>query len=825
VVALWPLIRQSLRRRPLRIVITATAVVLGTAALLSSQIVLSRLLTNAQQSALTRAGASDLDVRVGSGLDLTPAQITALQAIPGVSQAAPLYEKRVNALPSVTGTSGPVVSVVAVHNKTVALRQVSLAGGRLPADGSRNEVAVDVAVAHALTPGVKTPIGSNIALQTATGPDEFRVVGLVADIGGGPGFVTSPVIVSETAIHSAFALNIRAPLVALALRSGTSTDQVAAAVRHLLGARAVAVDPRDSGVVGLAQVDTLVDFVAALAVLLGAVVVANSVAFSANERRSDLALLRAAGASSAMVARLLVTEVAIIAVPAAVAGAGCGLLLGELFSRLAAGSVPPSPQPVSVLALLLAPAVGVVAAVGGAFVPAITAARANIMEGLRPVVSERHSPRNNIVVLMAPAAAALAILAFAQGGTLTVAFGTALLLGAAVAILPLIAPPAIRLVALPLALFSADARQAAANLIKRRQRTSLTQVGLVVSTAVTVAIAAVSTSALQSSDEWVGQLFVGNTLIKSPVTEPDSLVAAFATSKQAGDVSAVRIMSVPVDEQTVGVAVIDPLQYQRGGGLEVSTPSRQTAFKALTQKGNVLVPALLAGSNGWGVGTKLSAVSANQTVTLTVAGVVDHGFPAGEDRETLIMGRDAAVAAFGNQAQGFDDLELNASDPSAAESEALRYGLSATPITTIQDAARQAVDRPLGLLQSLTAIAVVIAMLATINTLLLNIRAGVRELALLRAVGLSKRRARSLMLCEASLLSISGILIGVCVGALVAVPLLSVGSTLTFTLDYQFPVLTALGLVVVVVWLTLLISTRPSRRAAAQSIVSALRQE
>lgn len=818
--------RQSLRHRPLRLVITASAVILGTAALLSSQIVLSRLVSNAQQSAQTRAGASDLDIRVGSGSDLTAAQIASIQRIPGVAQAVPLYEKRVNALASVTSTSGPVVSVVALQDQTVALRQVSIASGRLPNNGSRDEVALDVSVAGALvTSGSHITVGSNIALQTATGPDQFHVVGLVTDIGGGPGFITSPVVVSETAIHSAFALNLHTPLVALALRNGISTDQVAAAVRRSLGSQVVAVDPRDTGSIGLSQVDTLVDFVAALAILLGAAVVANSVAFSANERRAELALLRAAGASSASVAKLLIAEVTVIAIPSAIAGVGGGLIMGELFSQLAAGGTPPAAQPVSLAALLLAPVVGVVAAIGGSLVPAITAAHANIMAGLRPMSSPGHQTRHGLSVILAPAAAALAILAFLQGGTLTVAFGAALLLAAAAGILPLIAPPTIRFAAVLLSLISRDAGQAAANLANRRQRTSLTQVGLVISTAVTVAIAAVSTSALQSSDEWVGQLFIGNTLVKSPVTEPDDVEAALASAKQINDVTALRILSLPIDAQTVGVAVVDPVAYERQGGLDVYTPSRHTAFASLVQPGAVLAPALLANSNGWQVGSKLSAQVSNRTVTLTITGIVAHGFPAGEDRETLIMGHDAAIATLGSQATGFDDLELNTSDPAAAQAAASRYGLSATPLAAIQDTARQAVDRPLGLLQSLTFVAVVIAMLATVNTLLLNIRASVRELALLRAVGLSKRRARALVLCEASLLSISGILIGIGVGALVAVPLLAVGSTITFSLDYEFPALTALALIAFVIWLTLLVSTQPARRAAGGSIVSALRQE
>ena len=58
----------------------------------------------------------------------------------------------------------------------------------------------------------------------------------------------------------------------------------------------------------------------------------------------------------------------------------------------------------------------------------------------------------------------------------------------------------------------------------------------------------------------------------------------------------------------------------------------------------------------------------------------------------------------------------------------------------IESDAREALQHSIGLLLAVAIISVVIAMLAVVNTLLVNARQGTRELALLRAVGLAAAR-------------------------------------------------------------------------------------
>ena len=92
----------------------------------------------------------------------------------------------------------------------------------------------------------------------------------------------------------------------------------------------------------------------------------------------------------------------------------------------------------------------------------------------------------------------------------------------------------------------------------------------------------------------------------------------------------------------------------------------------------------------------------------------------------------------------------------AIAATAASYGMQAVPVSVIESDARDALQHSIGLVLAVAVISVIIAMLAVVNTLLVNVRQGTRELALLRAVGLGSRQAMRRVLTEAGLLAGSG---------------------------------------------------------------------
>jgi putative ABC transport system permease protein len=190
------------------------------------------------------------------------------------------------------------------------------------------------------------------------------------------------------------------------------------------------------------------------------------------------------------------------------------------------------------------------------------------------------------------------------------------------------------------------------------------------------------------------------------------------------------------------------------------------------------------------------------------------------------MADDLARTYFGSAAGGFDDLLVTTrGSVTTVTATAASYGMQAVPVSVIASAARDALQHSIGLLLAVAVVSVIIAMLAVVNTLLVNVRQGTRELALLRAVGLGSRQAMRRVLVEASLLAGAATLIGVGAGCLIAVPMLQASTTPTFAPGFIFPVETVIVLVVVVVLAAVVATIGPARRAVRTSVLSALRHE
>ncbi|MGD0193463.1 MAG: ABC transporter permease [Candidatus Dormibacteria bacterium] len=825
----WLLAVRAIRARPLRSILTASAVALGVAVVLAVQIAIQGLTAQAAEAQMEQAGASSLDVRVDVGSGLTPAQVTVLSELPGVVQAVPLYEKQVTAGPAGSALEGQTVTLVGLQDSSAALRSVSVAAGRLPLPGSTSEVALDQGLSTALTGGFGSPIriGQKIQLITSTGPDLFTVVGFTSGTSGGPTFTHDAVFVDDAAMLGPFALGLHTPLVALRFGPGATVAAVSSEVRARFGASVTTYDPRSSAGAPLQELEPLLVLATVLSLIVGAGVAANSAALAAYERRREIGLLRAAGASSRQVFRLFAVEVATIAAAGVPVGVVAGLILGGVFnsSLTPADLAAPSLMP-QVGQVVAAIAAGLGAALVGGLLPLFAAARLPILEALRPHPIGEHQRASVLLRTASPVLLLIAAICFLSSASGLVALGVvAFLLGVVVA-LPLIAPLVIRLLALAISPLVTGAESGAAHLARARNRTAMTTAGLAIAVATAVGVSALSAGALTASDSWVSHLFAGNVLVTSPVTQDDQVEAAIATSAGVAQATPLRFFSESVAGASEGIAAIDPAAYNSLGGFDVVSGDRSTALMALEDGPSFLVPAGLAAATGWTVGTQLPVVTQKGLVYFTIVGVISHSFPAGDGGESLVMADDLARTYFGATADGFDDLVVTTQgSETTIAATADSYGMQAVPVSVIESDARDALQHSIGLVLAVAIISVLIAMLAVVNTLLVNVRQGTRELALLRAVGLGSRQAMRRVLTEAGLLAAAATLIGVAAGCLIAIPMLQASTTSTFAPGFVFPLETVIVLILVVVLAAVVATIGPARRAVRTSVLSALRHE
>jgi putative ABC transport system permease protein len=133
------------------------------------------------------------------------------------------------------------------------------------------------------------------------------------------------------------------------------------------------------------------------------------------------------------------------------------------------------------------------------------------------------------------------------------------------------------------------------------------------------------------------------------------------------------------------------------------------------------------------------------------------------------------------------------------------------------------VDQIVGIVYGLLALAVIIAFVGIVNTLALSVFERVREIGLLRAVGMSRRQVRSMVRWESVLISVLGVGLGLVVGVFFGW-LLVESLQDEFPLTFVVPVGQLLVAVVVAVVAGVLAGVLPARRAARVDVLRVLRR-
>jgi putative ABC transport system permease protein len=158
---------------------------------------------------------------------------------------------------------------------------------------------------------------------------------------------------------------------------------------------------------------------------------------------------------------------------------------------------------------------------------------------------------------------------------------------------------------------------------------------------------------------------------------------------------------------------------------------------------------------------------------------------------------------------------------------AVQNALAAYPNVQVQTRSQfeqtqaAAVSRLLGLVYVLLALAVLIALIGIVNTLMLSVFERTREIGLLRAVGMTRRQVRMMIRAESVILAIFGAVIGIVIGT-------AMGLALVRALRHQgitqtvVPADRLIVFVVLAVLLGLVAASWPARRAARLDVLAAI---
>ena len=570
---------------------------------------------------------------------------------------------------------------------------------------------------------------------------------------------------------------------------------------------------------------------AGVSVLVGSFVIWNTFNVLVAQRRREVALLRAVGATRRQVLTGVLVEAAVIGL---VAG-GLGLLLGV---ALAAGirallevigvELPTTTPAVETRTLVAGLAVGLLVTTVAAIAPAWAATRVAPMEALRTVVprggGEARGRRIAGWGLTTGGLAGLAVAAGIGNQRWWTVLATVTTFAGLVVLGPALARGAARL---------ADHgrrgggwRFAARNIARSSRRSAATALALTIGLTVVAAVAVTATSLKSSVSDAVSG---GNRsdLILEPAGAGIGLSPSVAKLLRArddvSDVVELRESSAQVNGHGSLVTAMDTAGLARVIDLGVESGS----LDAL-EPGTMLVSTDAADSLGVGVGDPVTVtfVETGDT-TMRVVGTFSKGSLINASYLMTMPDFTAHVtshldgAILVNSAPGVDAGRGKAT---------IEAALSDYPNVTVNDPAditekaQHSVDQLLGIVTALLLLAVVVAILGIVNTLVLSVVERTRELGLLRAVGATRHQVRVVVRRESLLMALLGASTGIALGTVSGLALSRALADEGIT-TVAVPVWTLAGYLVVAAVVGVLAAIGPARRAGRVDILEAITAE
>jgi putative ABC transport system permease protein len=566
--------------------------------------------------------------------------------------------------------------------------------------------------------------------------------------------------------------------ITLTVAGGTSDTHLAQEARKVLpsGVHAAAraeLESADASAGGGDKLTQLLLSFAGVALFVSTFLVANTFTMLSAARAREHALLRAVGATRGDVMRMVLTEAALVGMVASIAGyalgTGVATLLGSLFEVTGEPTAPL--RPLSVTPLITAFAVGIGVTVLSACLPARRAAGVPPVAALRTVEPSTAASlrRRNIIGVAVTVCGAL-LLGAAVGDTNLLFGAVPVLLIGLIVLTPLLALGVTALLRSPLTrLAGIHGKLAVENARRNPRRTAATattlMVGLAMVTAVTVAVASLNRMDEQEVD-------------RSMTSDLRITAVDFA---EIGDGTAARVARLA---DAKAVTALTRTYFGLSGddslGVTAVTPATVEQLTPVTvRKGSldrlgrgIAVTEELAADRGWRLGSRVTgAFTGTDTRTsLPVVAIYDgpdNLAPALVDNRTLPRPADA-------QQRPYIESVLVKAAPGRTEAlqREIRRALD-NPALLVRDragarAAATADSAPfLNIMYAMLSVTVLIGALGVVNTMGMAVFERVREIGMLRAIGLDRRGIASVLRIESVAISLLGSALGIAVGAVV----------------------------------------------------------
>jgi putative ABC transport system permease protein len=837
----WPYARKHL----LRTLLTAAGIVLGVAVFVGMHTANQSVLAAFHQTIDRIAGQTQLQISAGEpGFDEDA--LEKVQSVREVRAAAPVIEATVS-----TGRGNLLILGVDMLGDR-SLRTYDLEG-----DDAIDDPLVFLAQPDSLIVTKNfaeergLAINSKIPMNTMQGQKVFVVRGVMKPGGLASAFGGNLAIMDIYAAQKIFGRGRRFDRIDVALQDEVSLDQGIAKIRAAIGPGFQIEPPSSRGeqFEATSRIYALASNITSVfALFIGMFIIYNTFAIAVTQRRSEIGILRALGATRAQIRTLFLSESAITGFAGTVAGIAFGIAMARAMAGYIGGlleevyGVAQRAGSITVEPWLIAAAIvmGVVTSLIAAVIPARAAAFVDPVKALQKGSYQSFAGgENRIRRRWALACIAASIVALVLNRyTLIFYAGYILAVLAAVLLAPAAALFLARAIRPILArLRPVEGTLAADSLIQGPRRTSGTVAALMLSLALVISLGGLARSSYNSISEWMRialnpDLFIttAETVTARSFVFPASLGDGLRKIDGVAEVQLVRSVRVLVKNVPVMIVAVDIESLDRRAHLPALEGNTETMYREAAAGRGVIASENFARLHNAKLGETLDIPAPQGILRVPIIGIVRD---FSDQQGSLLLARKTFVKYWDDDTVNVFRIYLNPGTSAAAVRQQIldTYGsqqrLFVLTNADLRSYVIRITDQWFGLTYVQIAVAVLVAVLGIVNALTVSITDRRREIGVLRAVGGFRQQIRHTVWMEASAIGVIGLVLGFALGAVQLYYSIEIARRDLIGIDigYAYPIQTALALAPVILSAAFLAALAPGESAVRGSLVEALEYE